>query len=62
MTTNDSILQQIYWLILLKKYRFQDTRSGWRDVEIGHFFWAWFLKQQNNWCDGVKMVHGDKAW
>ena len=39
------------------------TLSGWRyGVIIGPFFMASFVKQQNNWRDGVKVVHEVMAW
>ena len=36
--------------------------SGWSDDVIGPFNSAWFVKQQNNQRDGVKMVHDEMAW
>ena len=31
-------------------------------LDITPLFRAWFIKQQNNWRDGIKVVHGVMAW
>ena len=35
--------------------------SGWSDDVIGPFNSAWFVKQQNNQRDGMKVVHDEMA-
>ena len=40
----------------------KSTHSGWCDGVIDPLFREWFIKQQNNWRDGVKVVHGVMAW
>ena len=36
--------------------------SGWLDGVISHFFKVWFVKQQNNFRDGMKVKHGAMVW
>ena len=41
----------------------RDTPSGWcYGVIISPFFMASFVKQQNNWRGGVKVVYEVMAW
>ena len=47
---------------LLRRFHNRSTPSSWRDGVIDHFFRAWFVKQQNNWRDGVKVILHVMVW